>query len=96
VTSGKTAGTAVVPSHAQPTPAPAPRAAVATPATRPAAPEAVPVSLRGVPAPAWHVGDQWSFRWESAQGQAGDENEHNDRSAKGFHVHRVVSFLNNS
>ena len=38
-------------------------------AAAPAAPEPVPVSLRGVPAPEWHVGDQWSFRWESAQGQ---------------------------
>jgi hypothetical protein len=33
------------------------------------APEPVPASLRGAPAPTWQVGDHWSFRWESAQGQ---------------------------
>lgn len=37
--------------------------------TSPTAPEPVPASLRGAPAPAWHVGDHWSFRWESSQGQ---------------------------
>jgi hypothetical protein len=29
----------------------------------------MPAGLRGVTAPAWHVGDQWAFRWESSQGQ---------------------------
>jgi hypothetical protein len=42
-------------------PAPAPQVAVAPPATAQA--------LRGTAAPVWQVGDQWAFRWESADGQ---------------------------
>lgn len=38
-------------------------------AAKPLSPEPVPVSLRGARAPAWNVGDEWSFRWESREGQ---------------------------
>jgi hypothetical protein len=40
--------------------------------TVPAQPMAVdvaPAALSGEPAPIWHVGDQWAFRWESSEGQ---------------------------
>jgi hypothetical protein len=48
--------------------APASRPAPATPKVATAAPE-VGHALRGAAAPVWQVGDQWAFRWESAEGQ---------------------------
>jgi hypothetical protein len=64
---------------ARPAPAvarPAPPAPGALPASRPApdsprgaaAPLAAAHALRGETAPVWQVGDQWAFRWESADG----------------------------
>jgi hypothetical protein len=50
-----------------------PAPATQTPArSAPAPPTAIglmPDALRGEPAPVWHVGDQWAFRWESSEGQ---------------------------
>ena len=43
--------------------------AASSAAAKLSSPEPVPVSLRGARAPAWKIGDQWSFRWESREGQ---------------------------
>ncbi len=50
------------------TPAPASRLAQDSPKVT-AAPPAAGATLRGAAAPVWQVGDQWAFRWESADGQ---------------------------
>jgi hypothetical protein len=52
------------PSHQAP-PGFLPRSAV----TEPGPASSMPAALRGPVAPIWHVGDQWAFRWESAEGQ---------------------------
>ena len=51
-----------VPSRAVGRPAPPAAAALENP-------RAAAHALRGAVAPVWHVGDQWAFRWESAEGQ---------------------------
>lgn len=50
------------------TTAAAPPAAAPSPAPAPSIVPSVPLP-RGPAAPVWHVGDQWAFRWESAEGQ---------------------------
>lgn len=44
-------------------------ATVAPPSSSPQPPPVFASPLSGFPAPVWHVGDEWTFRWESPDGQ---------------------------
>lgn len=77
-TSARTADVAPAPRPAVASgPAAPPKVAAERLAPRPVAPPTAGATLappaastlRGPVAPVWHVGDQWAFRWESADGQ---------------------------